>query len=80
MSENMKNALDEDIIGDAYADLNKAEQQPILDFDEPIEVTMTDDMKKQIGGVNSEENKTKIGTIALYIGIVLMIIAYKYVF
>lgn len=76
MSENMKNALDEDIIGDAYADLNKAEQQPILDFDEPIEVTMTDDMKKQIGGANSEENKTKIGTIALYIGIVLMIIAF----
>ena len=37
-------------------------------------------MKKQIGGVNSKENKTKIGTIALYIGIVLMIIAYKYVF
>ena len=29
MSENMKNALDEDIIGDAYADLNKAEQQAI---------------------------------------------------
>ena len=42
MSENMKNALDEDIIGDVYADLNKAEQQPVLDFDEPIEVTMTD--------------------------------------
>ena len=80
MSENMKNALDEDIIGDVYADLNKAEQQPVLDFDEPIEVTMTDYMKKQIGGANSEENKTKIGTIALYIGIVLMIIAYKYVF
>lgn len=28
----MKNALDEDIIGDVYANLNKAEQQPKKEY------------------------------------------------